>query len=175
MTRTLRALSFAAATALTVPLATASAQDSAFGIGTKLFNVGLFADGGTGLGAGFEVGVLDLAPRVTLGIGGTFGFWSDSGPGFDVTSIPVLANANVHYTLPDLPQLDLFGGASLGIIRYDVDYDLPGGGPRDDGETDTVFGVNLGARYEFTSKVGGIVQLGIGDIPELFLGVSFKF
>jgi hypothetical protein len=174
MTRTLRTLAFALAAALSAPLATAQAQ-SPLPVGSKLLNVGLFADGGTGLGASLEVGVLELAPRVSLGIGGTLGFWSNSGPGFDVTTVPVLANANVHFGLPELPQLDLFSGVALGIVRYNVDSDGPGEGSREDGETNSAFGVNLGARYEFTSKVGGIVQLGIGDIPELFLGVSFKF
>ncbi len=159
---------------LAAPVATAHAQ-APLAVGGKLLNVGLFADGGTGLGVGFEVGVLELAPRVTLGLGGTFGFWGDSGPGVDVTSIPILANANVHFGLAEVPQLDLFGGIGLGIVRSTFDYDGPGEGPRDDSDTKSAFGVNLGARYEFTQQLGGIVQLGIGDIPELFLGVSIKF
>jgi hypothetical protein len=178
MRSSLRRIAIAAGLAVAAPLATAHAQ-APLPVGSKLLNVGLFADGGTGLGASLEVGVAELAPRISLGLGGTIGFWSNSGPGFNVTSIPVLANANVHVGLPDLPALDLFAGAALGIIRYSVDYDGagpgPGNGRRDDGETDTAFGINLGARYEFTSKVGGVVQLGVGDIPELFLGVSFKF
>jgi hypothetical protein len=77
----------------------------------------------------------------------------------------------VHYAIPSLPALDLFGGLSLGIARTSVDGLLG----TDVSNSETVLGINLGGRYMFTPKLGGFAQLGLADAPELFLGVSIKF
>jgi hypothetical protein len=73
MTKTLRLLAVALVAAVAVPAASASAQDAAFGKGTKLVNLGIVTDP-TGFGGGLEVGLMELAPNITLGIGGTFAY-----------------------------------------------------------------------------------------------------
>ena len=176
MIKTLRTLSLALVAAAALPLASASAQDAsakdaAFGKGTKLVNLGIVTDP-TGFGAGFEVGILELAPNITLGVGGTFAYQSQSVLGFDASTTWIVGNANVHYALPDLPALDLFGGVSFGIARTSIDESLLG---VDGSDSQTVFGINLGGRYMFTPRLGAFAQLGLADAPELFLGLTIKF
>ena len=140
-------------------------------MGTKLINVGLLTgDGGTGIGGGFEVSAVQLAPQLRLGLGGTVGFYSESVGNVDITRIPLLANANLHLYLPSVPELDLFAGAALGIISVNVENDIG-----DNSGSDSVFGINLGGRYYFTPTLAATGQIGVGDIPEIFLGISFKF
>jgi hypothetical protein len=166
MTKTLRTLALALVAAAVIPAVSASAQDAAFGKGTKILDLGIVADDPTGFGGGFEVGLLELAPNFTLGVGGAAAYQSES-----LFSSTWLAGvANVHYAIPSMPKLDLFAGASLGIIRTSVD--LLG---TDISESDLGFGINLGARYMLTPKLGGVVRLGVEDAPELFLGLSIKF
>lgn len=169
MMKTLRTLTVALAAAALVPLAAASAQDAAFGKGSKILDLGIVTDP-TGFGGGFEVGLLELAPNFTLGVGGAAAYQSESAFGVDVSSTWIAGVANVHYAIPSLPALDLFGGASLGIVRASVD--IVGESASD---SEVGFGINLGARYMFTPKLGGVVRLGVEDAPELFLGVSIKF
>ncbi len=172
MTRTLRSLSFAFAAAIAVPVASASAQDP-FNVGTKLFNIGLVAgNGGLGIGAGVEVGVLELAENLTLGLGGTFAFQNESKRTYDYSTTWIVGNANVHLGLPSVPELDLYSGLSLGVENVNYDGDFPG---NDESESDVVVGLNLGARYAFTPRLLGFAQLGIADAPEIFAGVSIKF
>lgn len=170
MMKSLRTLTVALAAAAVVPFASASAQDAAFGVGTKLVNLGIVT-GPTGFGAGFEVGLLELAPNITLGVGGTFAYQSQDVIGVDFSTTWIVGNANVHYAIPSLPELDVFGGLSLGIARTSTEAIF---GVDASGST-TVVGVNLGGRYMFTPKLGAFAQLGLADAPELFLGVSIKF
>ena len=171
MIKTLRTLSLALVAAAALPFASASAQDAAFGKGTKLVNLGIVTDP-TGFGAGVEVGILELAPNITLGVGGTFAYQSQSVLGADFSTTWIVGNANVHYAIPSLPQLDLFGGVSLGIARTSFDESILG---VDGSDSQSVFGVNLGGRYMFTPKLGAFAQLGLADAPELFLGLTIKF
>jgi hypothetical protein len=69
MTKTLRTLALALVAAAVIPAVSASAQDAAFGKGTKILDLGIVADP-TGFGGGLEVGLLELAPNFTLGVGG---------------------------------------------------------------------------------------------------------
>jgi hypothetical protein len=170
MMKTIRTFTVALAAAALLPLAAASAQGAAFGKGSKILDLGIVTDP-TGVGAGLEIGVLELAPNLTLGVGGAASYQSQSSFGVDVSTTWLAGVANVHYALPNLPALDLFGGASLGIFRASVD--AAGLGSASDSELG--FGINLGARYMLTDKLGGVVRLGIEDAPELFLGLSIKF
>lgn len=170
-----RPAALALVAAIMLPFATAQAQGE-FSVGTRIFSAGLITggSGGTGLGAAFEVSTLELAPNIRLGLGGTAGYWSDSEPGFDVRVIPLLGNANVHVAIEEVPQLDLFAGVALGLVISSVDVDNAAVDV-DESDTSLEFGINLGARYYFTNMVAGFVQLGVGDIPEIFVGLSFKF
>jgi hypothetical protein len=172
MRKSLRPFAFALAAALSLPASAAMAQGE-FTPGTKILSLGVLSDNGTGFSGAFEYSLLELAPNVRLGVGGSVGYFSEDVGAFSFSSMPILANGNVHLALPDVPALDLFGGASFGIVRFSYDNDFPGGD--DASDSDTVFGINLGARYYFTPRVGAVAQFGIGDVPELFFGVTFKF
>jgi hypothetical protein len=179
MTRLARCLAAAVVAAAVLPFASAHAQKSGaaagsgvFTTGTSIVSVGLLTDP-TGIGGSYEYGLRQLAPGWTLGVGGTLGFQSRSSFGVDATTIWALGNANVHYAIPNVPELDVYGGLSLGIVRTSVDSPSPGLSGVSD--SDVALGINLGGRYMFTPKLGAFLQLGVADAPEIFLGVSFKF
>jgi hypothetical protein len=169
MTKNIRSLVLGLAAALVLPVASAAAQNAtpAFGKGSKVLDLGIVADDPTGFAAGFEVGLLELAPNLTLGVGALGTYQSESS-----VSLMILAGqANVHYTLPSLPALDLFGGATIGINRVSVDFL-----GEDVSDSEVGVGLNIGARYMFTSKLGGVARLGLNDdIPDIILGLSIKF
>lgn len=174
MRKSIRTFAVAVLATVALPLSSAVAQ-GAFTPGTKMLSVGMLSDGGTGVAGSFEYGVLEFAPNITLGIGGTVGYFSqDAGIFGDFTSMPILANGNVHLALPDVPQLDLYGGLAVGIIRYSYDDNFSGVGA-DFSDSDTVVGFNVGGRWMFTPKFGAFAQLGLGDVPELYIGGSLKF
>jgi hypothetical protein len=174
MIRTFRpfSIAFAGAFAVAALLPSTARAQGEFTPGTKVVSVGLLSDGGTGVGGAFEYSLLELAPKIRFGIGGSVGYFSEDVGSASFSSLPILATGNLHFALPEVPALDLFAGAALGIVRFSYDDDFPGSDEFDD--TDTVFGINVGARYYFTPRVGGVAQLGLGDVPELFIGLSFK-
>jgi hypothetical protein len=176
---TARFARFAAAAALVAALPfTASAQ---FAKGDRVASVSFMTGGdydGTGFGGQAEWGILPLG-KATLGIGAFAGFQrdSESAGSFKATStiIPMMVIGNVHFPIASQPKLDLYAGASVGLIRVSVDVD---GGSAINGNasnTDSGFGIQGGARYWMGSKLGLNGQLGFGDIPLIQAGVSFKF
>ncbi|HYW31309.1 MAG TPA: outer membrane beta-barrel protein [Gemmatimonas sp.] len=177
---------FAIAAAMLLP-SVAFAQEAArpFGKGSRIASVGILTGGdyeGFGVGGSFEVGVMDLTPTLSLGIGAFAGFVrGDVGfsPTFDytITQIPIMAIGNVHLALPSQPKLDLYGGLSLGINRYSYDYEgnAPGTFDESDSDSEVGLGIQVGARYAFTPRAMGFAQLGANDIPLLYAGFSFKF
>jgi len=182
MQKTLRSLVLAAA-AIVLPTAlSAQASATSFGKGTKILSLGLMTGGdydGFGGGASVEVGVVDFTPKIKLGVGGLIGYVRNSESfglsNYTFTAIPVMAIGNVHFEVPNQPKLDLYAGASVGIIRGSFSGSftgIPGGGASN---TDTGFGIQGGARYGIGDKLSVMGQIGIGDIPLLFAGVSLKF
>lgn len=187
---TSRFFSLAAAAVLLVS-GTASAQQAstgAFGKGSKILSVGVLAGGdyeGFGVGGSFEVGVIDFTPSLSLGVGAFAGVVRDNvdygfgtfGGEYTLTSIPVMAIGNVHLGIASQPKLDLFGGVSLGIIasRFSYDDNTPSGFTQSANDSDVGLGIQVGARYNFTSSITGMAQLGVNDIPLLYAGLSFRF
>ncbi len=173
MSRTLRPLALALAAAATLPLSTATAQ-GAFTPGSKVVSVGLLSDAGTGVGGAFEYSLTELSPNVRLGVGAFLGYFTESVGADSYSAVPILATGNVHLALSELPALDLFAGISLGVVQYVYRDEMPGVRV-DDTVQDAVAGFNIGARYYLTPTVGAFGQLGIGDVPEFFVGLSLKF
>ena len=181
MQKTLRNLAFAAA-ALALPAVVGAQSSASFGKGTKVLSLGVMAGGdyeGFGGGASVEVGVLEFTPKIKLGVGGMIGFVrsSEGGLGFDYsfTQVPVMAIGNVHFEVPNQPKLDLYAGASVGIVRVSYSGDFAGIPGIGGSTSDTGFGIQGGARYGIGDKMSLMGQVGIGDIPLLYAGVSFKF
>ncbi len=167
---------------LVAPARTLSAQaaSSTFIKGDRLASVGVMTGGdydGTGVGAMVEWGVASLTSKVQLGLGGFVGVQRNSdGIGsvkVSTTVLPLMATGNLHFALPDQPKLDLYAGASLGFIRASGDVSGVSGGSSS--STDTAVGIQGGARYIVASKLSVVGQVGLGDLPLIFAGVSFKF
>ncbi len=183
MTNRFRAVAVAAA--ILVPsVLLAQTSSRPFGKGSRVASVGVLTGGdyeGFGVGGSFEVGVKEFTPTLSLGVGafagvvrGDVGFSSVFN--YTVTQIPVMAIGNLHLSLPSQPKLDLYGGLSLGIVRTSFSFD--GNAPglfNDASNSDTGLGIQVGARYAFTPRAMGFVQLGANDIPLLYGGLSFKF
>ena len=173
--------SLALVAALAAPLSVAHAQ---FATGSKLFSVGLLGGGtnfGIGAGVAFEVGVKELAPDFTLGVGGFVGFTQKSYDcgvtcSYKFRAIPIAAIGNVHYKIKDQPKLDVYGGLSLGFTNYSSSSDFAGFNSSNFGASSGLgFGAQVGARYDFAPNIAGLVQLGGGSNTALYLlGLTFK-
>ena len=83
---------------------------------------------------------------------------------------------NVHLSSPSQPNLDLYGGLSLGIVctRFSFDGNAPGLFDSAS-NSDTGLSMQIGARHALTPRAMGFAQLGAYDIPRLYGGVWFKF
>lgn len=168
---------------IAAPAQQVAAQDG-FMKGSKILSLGVMTGGdyeGLGGGASFEVGILDIAPKVKLGVGGLFGYLRDSEnvglAEYTLTQMPIMAIGNVHFELPNQPKLDLYAGASIGIIRVSYSGDFAGipGLSSSASDSDSGFGIQGGARYGVGEKLSVMGQVGVGDIPLLFAGISLKF
>ena len=178
--------SIALVAALAAPLSLASAQkggDAVFNVGSKLLSVGVIG-GGSGFGVGaavaYEVGVKELAPDWTLGVGGFVGFTSKSYGyttyDYTVRAIPIAAIGNVHYKIKDQPKVDVYGGLSIGFTNISVSSDNSAFNDSFSAYSSGLgIGGQVGVRYAFSPKVLGLVQLGGGSNTSVFLaGLSFK-
>jgi opacity protein-like surface antigen len=176
------------ATALLVSPMAAQAQiaeSPLFSKGTKLLSVNIQTGGdydATGFGGAFELGVAPIGKSATFGLGASIGYFSESArfftESYTISLMPIMATGNVHFGLKDVKNLGLYAGASLGIIRASVDYE----GAFDEEEfgigasdSESGFGLQVGARYAITPKLLLHGQLGLIDIPLLTAGVSIKF
>lgn len=170
-----------AAAALLAAPAVASAQSTTFDVGSRVASIGFMTGGdyeGSGIGGQAEFGILKLG-KATLGVGGFVGYQRDSetilSTKYSTTVIPIMAIGNVHFPIASQPKLDVYAGASLGFFRVSAEVDGPGLGNVDASDTDSGFGIQGGVRYNMASKLSLMGQVGVGDIPLLFAGVSFKF
>lgn len=171
----------AAAAMLALPSLASAQATGPFEVGSKVGSIGLIAGGdydGAGIGVQGEFGFRKLGNTV-LGLGGFVGVQRESETffGTKVTStvIPIMAIGNVHFPIASQPKLDLFAGASLGFISVNAEVDGVGGGDFDAGDSDIGFGIQGGARYNLSNKLSLMGQVGVGDIPLIFAGVSIKF
>jgi opacity protein-like surface antigen len=192
---------------LTLAPAVAVAQAaSPFTVGSKLVSIGVLTGGdyeGFGVGGTVEFGALKLSKTVHLGLGASAGLVRDSeGSGaakVTASVFPLFGIANLHYSPPSQPKLDLYAGASAGIAYARVSGDfvddfvdshgkVPSAEPvslvvrRSRGArratvSDSEFGFGLqgGAHFGITNSMSVTAQIGVIDIPLFYGGVSFKF
>jgi hypothetical protein len=178
--------------------------EASFEKGDRILGVGLLVGdgagggfGGTAIGAGaqLEVGVFDFTPKIRLGVGGSVGYTRRSESGATLSGIPVYGIGNVHFALQGQPDLDLYAGVSAGFTRFRsnlgeiiidrvVAADAPDASYRvvsaraaavTASSTESGVGLQGGVRYSFGKSFSVQGQLGLGDIPLFFGGVSFKF
>lgn len=152
-----------------------------FAKGATMLSAGIIAGGdyaGTGIGGQVQWGVGGIG-RTTLSIGAFAGLQrkTTGANGLEVstTAVPFMATGNLHYPLASQPRLDVFGGASLGLVRVSVKTSSSTTGADSESETDTGVGFQVGARYRMAGRASVFGQLGVGDLPLVFTGVSFVF
>jgi len=157
-----------------------SAPNSGFGQGTRLVSVGLLAGGdysGTGVGGQIEWGVRNVG-RSTLSLGAFVGRQSEStGAGsLEVTTsaIPIMAVGNVHFPLGSSNRLDMYAGASVGVVRVSVKSEASNVGSSRASDTNTGGGVQVGVRYRAASRLSLMGQLGLVDLPLIMAGLSLR-
>jgi opacity protein-like surface antigen len=196
-------------TALLLTLAPAVAMSQAaspFTVGSKLVSIGVLTGGdyeGIGIGGTVEFGALKLSKSVHLGLGASAGLVRDSeGSGsakVTASVFPLFGIANLHFSPPSQPKLDLYAGASAGIAYARVSGDfvddfedsrrkVPSAEPvslvvrRSRGaqrasisDSEFGFGIQGGAHFGLTNSMSVTAQIGLIDIPLFYGGVSFKF
>lgn len=170
----------------------AAAQSPTFNKGDKVLNLGvgfgsgLYTGGGyssqmPAISASLEVGVVDnVIDKGSIGIGGYIGYTSAkyeySGPGYTYgwkySDLVLAARGAFHYPLVE--KLDTYAGLALG---YDIVTATKTGNFPSEYVGSTGSGVYLsgflGARYYFSDKFAGLLELGSG-IAYFNLGVAIK-
>ncbi|MEO5683336.1 MAG: hypothetical protein ABIQ88_11885 [Chitinophagaceae bacterium] len=147
------------------------------GLGRSGYGYNGYNGVGLGYGAGFgtkvavERGMWQLGPGVlTLGLeaGGSF---SKSG-GYKSTIIIVAARSAYHFGW-NVPNLDTYGGVSLGPGFRSSDYYYNSSSTKTNHDVVVAPGVFVGASYFFSPKIGVNVEAGY-DITQIQGGVVFK-
>ncbi|MDP4222387.1 MAG: hypothetical protein Q8868_03650 [Bacteroidota bacterium] len=165
-----------------------AAQESTFGKGTKVLNVGI-GFGSTWysgtyyhaqippISASLEFGVVDnVLEKGSIGVGPYVGFssykWEYSDWGYKYTNIVIGARGNFHYPLAN--KLDTYVGILLG---YNIVSANEFGTPLGYDYSATSSGIRLagyiGARYYFKEKFGVMAELGYG-ITYFNIGIALK-
>lgn len=157
-----------------------SAPNSGFGEGTKLVSVGLLAGGdysGTGIGGQVEWGLRNVG-RTTLSLGAFAGLQrkTTGARSLEVTTsaLPIMAVGNIHFPVGSKDRIDMYAGASVGIVRVSVKSDAAGVGSSSASDTDTGGGVQVGVRYRVASRLSLMGQLGLVDLPLIMAGLSLR-
>jgi len=168
--------------ALTAILSVASIASQAqaqFQKGDLLLNAGLgigyyYAEG-LSLNINGEYSITD-----ELGIGPYFAFTQYdhhyAGYDYDYTFMDFGVRGSYHFSelfKINVKELDIYGGAFLGFVVGNYDYDGPGNDYDDPYDGGIRAGIHAGARYFFSNKFAAYGEVGIGLSP-LVLGVSFK-
>jgi len=157
-----------------------SAPNSGFGRGARLVSVGLLAGGeysGTGVGGQVEWGLRNIG-RSTLSMGAFLGVQRETtGAGsLEVTTsaLPIMAVGNVHFPVGSSNRLDMYAGASVGVIRVSVKSEAGSAGSSSASDTNTGGGVQVGVRYRAASRLSLMGQLGLVDLPLIMAGLSLR-
>jgi hypothetical protein len=164
------------------PIARGTAQRGPFTVGSTLLSAGVLVGGdnidGVGIGMAMERGVHAFTPTVRLGLGGAAGIVRDDNRGrfgaFDLTQVHAHFISNVHFAVRSAPRMDLYAGASLGLTRTSVDGSPSGGPWRGGDDTDLGLGIQGGVRFALNRRSLLMAQLGLGDVPLFFAGMSFR-
>ena len=179
MTRLQRAL---VASLLGAAPAVGHAQSAPVDSPRRVYSLGVMALGdlyeGDGVGASAEWRVANLSRRFSLALGGMTGMQKNSEPfGSSMitnTTVPLLAIANVRFQRATDSRLQLYTGISTGATQVFVSgYPAESGLPDESG-THFAFGAQIGMRYRVVKNAGLMLQVGVGDNPGVFGGLSIR-
>ena len=173
-----------------------SSGDKPFDVGTNALNLGIGLGNRYGYGSGlfggsssvspalsvsYERGILALGPGV-LGVGAFVGYQGASydlggGDKWKYTDLVVTLRGAFHY--PVLPNLDAYGGLSLGVRHLGTSFSGPSGSfynslGIDSSVNEAATNLFVGGRYYFTSNIGAFAELGY-DQTYIKIGLAAKF
>lgn len=175
-----------------VSVTSMKAQESTFNLNDKVVNLGI------GLGSvysfglynstvipplsiSFEKAIMDkILEKGVIGVGVYAGFTSYKWHyvttfydwGYNYTNIVLGARGTFHY--PVLDDLDTYAGILLGAnVVFSSEFGTSGGVTYDPDRPSIAYSGFLGARYYFSDKFSGFVELGYG-ISYLTLGLGIK-
>jgi len=148
----------------------------------RVYSLGLMALGdlyeGDGVGASAEWRVANLSRRFSLALGGMTGVQKNSEPFngnmITNTTVPLLAIANVRFQRATDSRLQLYTGISTGATQVFVSGYPPASGLPDESGTHFAFGAQIGMRYRVVKNAGLMLQVGVGDNPGVFGGLSIR-
>ncbi|GAA4025387.1 hypothetical protein GCM10022409_06700 [Hymenobacter glaciei] len=173
-----------------------SSGDIPFDVGTSVVNIGIGLGNRYGYGSGllggnssvspalsisYERGILPLGPGV-LGVGAFVGYQGASydmggGDKWKYTDLVVTLRGAFHY--PVLPNLDAYGGLSLGMRHLGTSFSGPSSSfynaaGIDGSYNEASLNLFVGGRYYFTPSIGAFAELGY-DQTYLKAGLAVKF
>jgi len=149
-----------------------NAQAQWEGKGTKNLNVGVGL--GSTLGGGLPIGAsFDVGFNENIAIGGYAGYagYTEDFGFFKYTYSNIILGARGTYHLALVDNIDTYGGLMLGYNVASAKADVAGAPAVSAGGF--IWGGFIGARYMFSDKFGGMVELGNG-IAWLQLGLTVK-
>ena len=149
----------------------------------RVYSLGVMALGdlyeGDGVGASAEWRVANLSRRFSLALGGMTGVQKNSEPYngnyITNTTVPVLGIANVRFQRTPNSRLQLYSGISTGVTQVFVQgYERSPSGAPDERGTHFALGAQVGMRYRIVRNTGLMLQVGVGDNPGIFGGLSIR-
>lgn len=147
---------------------------------SRTLSLGIMALGdyeGDGGAIAMEWTVARLSSRFSVGIGGMAGVQHNSEPYGSVRNttytVPLLGVSNIQYQSQPNSRLALYGGVTAGITHVA----MPGykGVGLDERGNKSSVGVQVGARFRLASRMGLMAQLGVGDQPAIFSGLTWRW
>jgi hypothetical protein len=149
----------------------------------------ILIDAGVGFGIGYEGDLLipplfaqvDYAlPKIPISIGGNVSYWRNGYDrtyvGYDVewtyNYLAILARGNWHWGF-NVKWLDFYTGLSIGYRAFWEEVKVSDSSYKMDKNnySGMDWGLQLGAHFYFTEKVGAMIELGY---PMSRIGISFK-
>lgn len=129
----------------------------------------------------YDRGVVEGIGPGTIGLGGLIGYkrYHYNFPNTDDkatwTDLVLMGRGTYHYNFTTNPQLDTYGGISLGFRANFYKNEVSPDRDRYDGDgLHLAYGLFAGARYYLTERFGGFAEVGY-DISYLKLGLTYQF
>ncbi len=144
------------------------AQTNSLEEGNLQLNAGVgTSNWGTPLFVGIDYGITE-----DITIGGELSFRSKTTIGISYSAVAITANGNYHFNrILDIPsELDVYSGVSLGYFSWSTDnsmYNAYSSGLE--------LLLQMGGRYFFTEEWGANMQIEIGNVTGLKVGVTYRF
>lgn len=129
----------------------------------------------------YDHGVVEGIGPGTIGLGGIIGYkgyrydFPNTDENANWTDIVVMGRGTYHYNFTTNPQLDTYGGISLGVRANFYKNEVSPDRDRYTGDgLHLAYGLFAGARYYLTERFGAFGEVGY-DMSYLKLGLTYRF